>query len=287
MSNRNISNIWPAEHKVVKQIHDIRVSVLKNAHGPASLRFSKHTIMIVESAVSISCGPCDNSLVSADYPRHAIIFAPKHADALSVPKDQFDVTVVEIPDHWFDQALRRIGSELSIDELDRFDTKDDHKLLYSSLLLKNLAVGRQLPDVPQLSILLIVAMAERVLLHHVQAEEFSKIFICTGSFSAARMKLVSNYIDEHITGPIRLADMAGFTGLSPFHFSRVFRNASGATPMRYVLERRVSLAKSLLEDRTLSLVAIALNCGFSSQSHFTTAFRQVTGVTPARYRAGH
>ncbi len=56
------------------------------------------------------------------------------------------------------------------------------------------------------------------------------------------------------------------------------------SPHQWLLTRRVSKARSLLADSTLTLAEIALACGFSSQSHFNRAFAANIGTTPGRWR---
>lgn len=92
------------------------------------------------------------------------------------------------------------------------------------------------------------------------------------------------YIETNLSEPLDLKSIAAVAGLSPFHFSRVFRTSCGTTVHRFVLERRLELASQLLQQGTLSISRIALEAGFSSQSHLTTAFRQRYGATPAAFR---
>ncbi len=79
----------------------------------------------------------------------------------------------------------------------------------------------------------------------------------------------------------RLAEEAG---VSPFHFVRLFREAMGVTPRRYLTKTRMEAAASLLADTDLSILDIALECGYQSQSHFSTAFQQHFSCPPSRYR---
>jgi len=55
-------------------------------------------------------------------------------------------------------------------------------------------------------------------------------------------------------------------------------------PHQYVTRRRIARARTLLLNNHLSILEIALTCGFSSQSHFAATFRTIVGVTPQRYR---
>jgi AraC-like DNA-binding protein len=72
--------------------------------------------------------------------------------------------------------------------------------------------------------------------------------------------------------------------MSPFHFSRLFKLATGESPHAYLTRRRVERAKELLADSSLPLVHVASAVGFQTQGHFTEVFRRHTGTTPRRFR---
>ncbi|KPF72493.1 hypothetical protein IP88_09835 [alpha proteobacterium AAP81b] len=99
-----------------------------------------------------------------------------------------------------------------------------------------------------------------------------------------RLKKVVDYVDAHLDGEIGLADMAAVAGLSAFHFSRVFKLATGTSPYHYVRDRRLERARALLSGDHMSIAELALACGFANQSHFTAAFTKAMGVSPGRYR---
>jgi AraC-like DNA-binding protein len=101
-----------------------------------------------------------------------------------------------------------------------------------------------------------------------------------------RLSRVLDYMQAHLGDPLGIEELAGIACLSPFHFTRMFRNSMGMPPYRYVAELRLERAKSLLVNGGESLVEIALATCFSSQSNFTRAFRQATGMTPGAYRRG-
>jgi AraC family transcriptional regulator len=84
-----------------------------------------------------------------------------------------------------------------------------------------------------------------------------------------------------------LAALAKRAGLSRFHFIRVFKVETGMTPVKYVEQRKIGQAKSLIEAADLSLAEIADRLGFSDQSHLTRRFRTVVGCTPASYAREH
>lgn len=102
--------------------------------------------------------------------------------------------------------------------------------------------------------------------------------------SPVRLARVIDFIDARIDGEIQLGDLATVAGLSPFHFSRVFKLATGETPYHFVGTRRLDRARNLLVNSELPLAELALACGFSSQSHSTAAFTKAIGMPPGRYR---
>jgi AraC family transcriptional regulator len=107
----------------------------------------------------------------------------------------------------------------------------------------------------------------------------------SNGLSRDRLKRVREYIETHLNDRLTLADLAGVACLSPYHFSRSFKQAVGVSPQRYVIRRRLERAKTLMRRTNEPLAEIAYRVGFSDQSHLTSIFRRETGLTPGRYRA--
>jgi len=104
------------------------------------------------------------------------------------------------------------------------------------------------------------------------------------ALDSRRLKRVVDYIEANLDESLALDQLAAQACLSPFHFSRLFKEATGSTPLRYVTERRVQAAKQALASEDSSLVDVALEHGFGSLDNFIRVFRRSTGDTPARYR---
>jgi AraC-like DNA-binding protein len=100
-----------------------------------------------------------------------------------------------------------------------------------------------------------------------------------------RMRRVTDYIAANIEKELSIADLASVACLSPFHFSRKFKDATDKTPHAYVSERRLDQAKQMLTAATIPLAEVALRSGFAGQSSFNKAFVRATGLTPGQYRA--
>jgi AraC family transcriptional regulator len=107
-----------------------------------------------------------------------------------------------------------------------------------------------------------------------------------GALPRVRLRAVVEYIEEHLDAGLSLEQLAAVAGLSPYHFARQFKAATGLPPHQYVIARRVERAKQLLQGGgDLSLAEIAAHAGFSDQSQFTHHFRRLVGATPGRFRA--
>lgn len=92
-------------------------------------------------------------------------------------------------------------------------------------------------------------------------------------------------MDAHIGVPVGLEELAAVACLSPFHFARAFKAASGQPPHRFLAARRLDQACRLLAEGRLSLAEVAHATAFETQSAFTRAFRRATGLPPGRYRS--
>jgi len=99
-----------------------------------------------------------------------------------------------------------------------------------------------------------------------------------------KLARVQAFVDTHITESIRVERLAAEVHMSPFHFARMFKLATGQSPHLYVLIQRVGRAKSLLRDSELPLIDVAAQTGFRTQGHFTGVFHRYTGFTPRGFR---
>jgi AraC family transcriptional regulator len=103
--------------------------------------------------------------------------------------------------------------------------------------------------------------------------------------SPERLQRVRDYVEAHLDEDLSLTILADIACLSPYHFSRSFKEAAGVGPQRYVIQRRLERAKRLLRQTHQPLALIAQEAGFADQSHLTSIFRREMGVTPGRFRA--
>jgi AraC family transcriptional regulator len=105
-----------------------------------------------------------------------------------------------------------------------------------------------------------------------------------GILPRRKLHNVIDYIMQNLEGSPTLGQMAAIAHLSPYHFARQFKAATGLPPYQYVIARRVERAQHLLRGRDeLGLAEVALCAGFSDQSKFSFHFKRLVGVTPRQF----
>jgi len=92
------------------------------------------------------------------------------------------------------------------------------------------------------------------------------------------------YIDENLREDLTLPNIAQSVAISAGHFAHAFRQTTGLPPHRFVLERRIERAKTLLRETDLPITEIAQRVGCASHSHFSVMFHRTTGLTPRDFR---
>lgn len=102
--------------------------------------------------------------------------------------------------------------------------------------------------------------------------------------SIRRLAPVLDFIDGRYTENPSLEEMANCAHLAPNYFHRLFRQAMGMTPYRYLLSRRMTLARLLLLATDLEIKEIAGRCGYQDEFHFSRTFRKHFGRPPTQVR---
>jgi AraC-like DNA-binding protein/quercetin dioxygenase-like cupin family protein len=102
--------------------------------------------------------------------------------------------------------------------------------------------------------------------------------------SEPMLAAVFEFIEEHYHEPISLATIATAVGLTPGHLTTVVRRKTGRTVQRWIIERRMAQARTLLRQTDLTVEAIAARTGYRQPSYFIKHFRRDHTVTPAAWR---
>lgn len=99
-----------------------------------------------------------------------------------------------------------------------------------------------------------------------------------------RVSKIKDYITDNYMQVITLKDLAGLVCMSEESFSRFFRNKTGRTPNRFLIDYRLGIAARLLLTTQMSVSEIGFSCGFNTLSHFNRLFRESKGCTPSEFR---
>jgi AraC family transcriptional regulator len=108
-----------------------------------------------------------------------------------------------------------------------------------------------------------------------------------GGLAPWQVRRVTDHIEEHLAGTIRLEDLARLARLSHSHFCRAFKESLGHPAHAYVMRRRVQRAQRLMLNTPESLSQIAAQCGMADQAHFCKLFRRLVGESPNAWRRAH
>lgn len=92
------------------------------------------------------------------------------------------------------------------------------------------------------------------------------------------------FIEQNLTEPLRLADVARAVNVSAFYFCKLFSRATGMTYVQYLARVRIEVAKRKLMNPNLRVCEAAFVTGFQSLSQFNRVFRRIAGETPSAFR---
>ncbi|MBU2982346.1 GlxA family transcriptional regulator [Lentibacter algarum] len=99
-----------------------------------------------------------------------------------------------------------------------------------------------------------------------------------------KLSLVIQMMENNIEEPISPAILAKDVGMSTRQLERLFRRYLNRSPKRYYMELRLQKARNLLMQTDMSVINVALACGFASPSHFSKCYRSHYNTTPYRER---
>lgn len=102
-----------------------------------------------------------------------------------------------------------------------------------------------------------------------------------------RMRAVKEYIGEHYSESLTVADLAAVAHLSVSQFERRFKTVFQQRPAQFLVQYRLTRASHLLVQSDFSISEVALRVGFYDHSHFSRAFKALFGTAPGRYRTLH
>jgi len=123
-----------------------------------------------------------------------------------------------------------------------------------------------------------------LLRHHSNVRRSEELELSRVGLVDRRIRRAIELMHAHLDHELPLEEIAAAAYLSPFHFARLFKKLTGASPHAYLATLRATRAQTLLAETDLSISEVSARVGYSSSSHFTKAFRQATGLTPRAFR---
>ena len=136
--------------------------------------------------------------------------------------------------------------------------------------------------------LVVSALLEQVLVHllrrHANVRRAESMELSRVGLVDRRIRRAVELMHAHLERDLPLGELARAAHLSPFHFARLFKKLTGATPHAYLAALRADRARTLLAETDLSITEVGARVGYASSSHFAKAFRLAAGLTPRAYR---
>lgn len=126
---------------------------------------------------------------------------------------------------------------------------------------------------------------KELLIRLVQSQHMKQVAVDSNAFNNHdRTHFILHYIHEHLTEKIAVDALSRKVYLSRNIFFKWFKEQFGITPLDYINNERIKLAKQLLADPQNSIGAVGLHCGFSDVNYFIRLFRKTEGITPKAYQ---
>ena len=112
------------------------------------------------------------------------------------------------------------------------------------------------------------------------------VFVKREETSTDAIKTAKRYIEENYAKDISLDDVSRIVNISPYYFSKIFKEESGYNFIEYLTNVRMDRAKELLDNSDLSMKEICAMCGYTDPNYFSRSFKKNVGVTPTEYKDG-
>lgn len=126
---------------------------------------------------------------------------------------------------------------------------------------------------------------KELLIRLVQSQHIQQVTIeSADSSNQSRLHYVISYIHEHLTEKIAVDALSRKAYLSRNVFFKWFKEQFGITPLDYINNERIKLAKKMLSQRGASIQTVSAQCGFSDVNYFVRLFRKTEGITPKTYQ---
>lgn len=265
---------------------NIQVELLQNPAGEGSCHFqNEHTLFISLASRPINYVQIQDGKTHVGlYQRGEILITPANTPLFARWEGEENCLQIRLNTKFIETIARETLEKNpdSLELLPEFQIRNSHIEPIATMLLNEWQQGNFQNRLYLDSLSNILAI--NLLRHHTTTKPLVPIY--QGGLPPRQLSQILDYIDAHLDRNIKLADLAQLLDMSPFHFSRLFKQSIGTSPHQYLSQQRIERAKQLLKNSDRLIIDIALECGFNSHSHLSKQFRQNMGMTPKAYRSG-
>ncbi len=113
----------------------------------------------------------------------------------------------------------------------------------------------------------------------------SSVTVNRQSKKSESVRLAILYIEDHYMEQITLEEIAGYVGVTPQHFSKIFKREMGINYIEWLTNYRIDMAKELLMERKNAIKEICYQVGYTDPNYFSRIFKKTVGVSPKEYAA--
>jgi AraC family transcriptional regulator len=220
---------------------------------------------------------------TATYPRHGIGLMAEGSSGRWVYQDSCDILHIYFANSQLSELAGRHDDGKPVELRDQIDLYDP---FLQALCLETARACKDGDNDSLYIDTLSMAIGLRLIRKHAigNAPPKGKDTRPAGALSAWQLARVRDRMTAAIAGNVSLAELADEVRLSPFHFARAFKKATGLPPHRYIVDLRLDRARDLLQLSDLSVADIAAQVGYDDPSYFARLFRKHFDATPAAYR---
>jgi AraC-like DNA-binding protein len=136
-------------------------------------------------------------------------------------------------------------------------------------------------------ILFKINILQIIYLAYLEVSNPLKSGLLTNSGVRSSIKNALDFIDSNWNKPFSIDELASYAKFSKNHFIKVFTSTIGITPNNYITDYRIQKSKEFLAMTNLSIVKIAMKCGYDNSPYFSYLFKKKTGNTPTEFRKLH
>ena len=216
------------------------------------------------------------------YPRGTFSVVNLDLEPSAYLRDPFDCLHFYLPRQALIRAARERGGPAPVGHIWRSGVSYDDPVVYGIGMALLPALSKP-AEGSQLYIDHIAAALHEPSTAQVRGHRLKARFQGSG-LAPWQLRRATEMLNAHLDGELSLQTVAHACELSLSHFARAFKSSTGQPPHRWLMQRRVELAKHMLSTSMAPLSDIAIACGFADQAHFTRVFRQRTGASPGTWR---